>query len=104
MAGQGMPLTTSTVPMVATGDVKLRDSPPSGPFYRNGEPVGVIVKKGQTVIATDQKTIKTLFGKYLWLKVKVVDAKTGRAAEGWVYAGETDEPHFVKAKTAATVQ
>jgi hypothetical protein len=69
----------------------LRDSPPQGLFFRQGEQIGTL-KEGQKVIADDQKMVNTIFGDYLWLRVRLLNEKgkpTGQP--GWVYAGQGEE-------------
>jgi len=88
-AEEGVAVKETAVPLVAKGNLTLRETPPSGWFYRTGDKIGTI-KTGTKVVATDEKKVKTLFSESRWLMVDVVDAKTGqKTTTGWVYAGET---------------
>lgn len=71
---------------IASGNLHLRSSPPSGPFNLKGEIVGSI-NSGQEVIVKEKRTLKNFFGSESWLKVQVADANV----HGWVYNGITDE-------------
>jgi len=88
-AEEGVTVREQAVPLVAKGNLTLREAPPSGLFYKTGDKIGTI-NTGTKVVATDEKKVKTLFGESRWLMVDVVDAKTGqKTTTGWVYAGET---------------
>lgn len=100
-AQQGVSVEEKAVPFVTNETLTLRSSPPSGWFYTKGDPIGT-VDKGTTVIATEEKTVKTLFGEYKWLKVGVKDA-TGKntTAEGWMYVGDVGGKSYVDKKDGA---
>ena len=67
---------------IAQGSLTLRDSPPSGPFYRNGKAIGVI-EKGSHLIVEEQRDINMLFDEYEWIRVKSVN----NSQSGWLYNG-----------------
>jgi hypothetical protein len=101
---EGVLLKEKSVVVVANDNLKLRSSPPSGLFYMTGDSIGT-VEKGQTMLATDEKTVKTLFGEHKWLKVDLQDAKgVTVATEGWVYVGEVGGKSYVNMKKAGGVQ
>ena len=68
---------------IAQGNLTLRDSPPSWPFYRKGKAIGVI-KKDSYLIVEEQKDTIMLFDKYEWLRVKPVKGNQS----GWLYNGK----------------
>ena len=65
----------------ANGNLILRSSPPSGPFYLKGDKIG-IVKKGEQFKVLEWKFIDTLFETQEWLRIER-ESKTG-----WVYNGK----------------
>lgn len=82
----------------ATGNVNLRKTPPSAPFYQFDDVI-TIVKKGEIVRVTGSETVKTLFNSYEWLQVEIDRAEGGatETIKGWVYNGETGKNlYFVK--------
>lgn len=88
----------------ATGQVWLRDSPPTGLFYKKGKKLDYI-DKSEILIVQEQKTVETLFRNYEWLKVKRIFYKTDgiqietKVAEGWVFNGTVDgKPYFESIK------
>lgn len=100
-AQEGVSVKEKKVPFVTTDTLTLRKSPPSGWFYTKGEMIGT-VEKGRTVIATDEKTVKTLFGEHKWLKVHVKDATEERTtAKGWMYVGDVGAKFYVAEKPGA---
>ncbi len=95
-ASQGVSVTAPAVKFEATSNLTLRDAPPKTWFLIKGEKIGVI-NAGDQVMATDHKTVKTLYGNYEWLKVQKIDPQTKQpTATGWVYAGEKDGDFYLK--------
>jgi hypothetical protein len=85
-------LSTPEVKMEAKETVNLRDSPPSKYFYSMGNKIATI-RKGETVKAIEEKTVHTLFGDYVWLKVERLNPKNrSEPTNGWVYLGKPDSP------------
>lgn len=103
LIAQTPPKPAHTVKMEATSDLILREAPPSGILNVSGNAVGT-VKKGETVVAKEEKTIKNLFGEYKYYKVDVIDVGTGKPKQsGWVYAGQADKVVNLKSVTVAPV-
>lgn len=100
-AQQGVSVKEKAVPFVTKETLTLRSSPPSGWFYTKGDPIGT-VESGKWVIATEEMTVKTLFGEHKWLKVGVQDAPGGKTtAEGWMYVGDVGGKSYVAEKYGA---
>ena len=71
---------------VATGDLIVRDAPPTGwRLYYPGKQVGIL-KKEQEVVVDTQRQIGDLFVEQEWLKVRDPEGKLA----GWVYNGTTE--------------
>ena len=73
---------------VTQGNLVLRDSPPSGLFYRKGHRIGTI-PENSTVTVVERKDIPILFDIQEWLRVVVEQAtENGETQTGWVYNGK----------------
>ncbi len=97
MADERRQVRQNPVCFVAKENLNLRSEPPSGLFYMAGQKIGT-VGKGETLIATDEKRIKTLFGEYKWVEGEVVDARTHeKKGKGWIYAGNVSGESHVEA-------
>jgi len=93
------PLPPAGAYLQATADLALRASPPAGLFNASGAQTGV-VPRGAVVLAKELRTVKDLFGSYLWYHVYLPDAKgapeSKSAQNGWVYAGAPGGPLYLK--------
>lgn len=68
----------------ANGNLILRSSPPSGPFYRKGDQIG-IVQQGEMFRVLEWEIINTLFETQQWLRIQ-------RETEtGWIYNGVSQD-------------
>ena len=74
---------------VAQGNLILRDSPPSGPFYRKGDSIGTI-PQNSTVTVMERRDIPILFGVQEWLLVERKDGN-GKTQRGWLYNGNHEQ-------------
>lgn len=81
---------------IATGELILRASPPSGWFYSKGKDLGRI-RENDRIIVQDLRLLKNLFGSEEWIKVR-----DEQGQEGWVFNGEKDSgERYVFVDTAA---
>lgn len=77
---------------VTTGALTLRESPPSGLFYRKGDAIDIL-DKGTSLRIEERKILNTIFGQQEWLRVGPAEEdNSSDARSGWVYNGqfETD--------------
>jgi len=71
---------------IATGQINVRTTPPSGLFYSLGDIKGVINKNDKLIIK-DIQLVKTLMGKHYWLLIEKIEP-AGNKLTGWIYGGD----------------
>lgn len=74
---------------IASGNLLVRSSPPSGIFNLKGGVVGTVLQ-GQEVVVKDARALKNFFGSENWLEVEVSDGENN-SIYGWVYNGITED-------------
>ena len=74
---------------VAQGNLTLRESPPSGLFFRRGDDIGT-VPKDSTVTVVERRDIPILFGVQEWLLIQRT-GENGQTQKGWLYNGNNEQ-------------